>query len=247
MIRASSLALALVGPVPALAQAGPAADPEIAFSVGLTHLREGRWQLALEELRKAVKQDPKNPYFQKGLGQACLSLNKLGDAEKAFRRALELNPYYVDVHNDLGTTLLLQGKREEGKREYLTAFNDPMNPTPELTARNLGHAYFDEKNYPEALNWFRTCMARNKFYPDCPIRLADTLVVLGQMDDAVAQLEAAHKAMPDELAVTLALGEAYYRAGRFNDARGTLEQVAGKDPAGPHGRRAAELLENFPK
>jgi hypothetical protein len=45
----------------------------------------------------------------------------------------------------------------------------------------------------------------------------------------------------------VALGEAYYRAGRFDEAKPRLETVAAKDPGGPAGRRAAELLQKFPK
>ena len=72
MIRKAALlplALALLLPgLPALAQSS--ADAEMRFSTGVMHLREGRIDLALEEFKKAVKEDGKNPYFQKGLGLA---------------------------------------------------------------------------------------------------------------------------------------------------------------------------------
>lgn len=227
------------------AQTSP--DAESRFRAGVTHLSEGRTELAAEEFKQAVKQDPKNPYFHKGLGQAYAAQNKLKDAIEEFHKALELNPYYVDVHNDLGTVLILSGKREEGKKEFLTAFNDPTNPTPELTARNLGKAHFDERNWTEALSWFRTSMQRNKAYPDAHLGLADTLVASGKLDEAIGQLEIAAEAIPDDPSVLVALGEVYYRAGRFSEARPRLEQVARKDPAGVSGRRATELLKTFPK
>ena len=126
------------------------------FSTGVMHLREGRVDLALEEFKKAVKEDGKNPYFQKGLGLAYSAKREWKVAIAAFRKALELNPYYVDVRNDLGAALIGSGEREAGKKEFLTAFSDPTNPTPEMSARNLGQAYLEEKNYDEALNWYRT-------------------------------------------------------------------------------------------
>jgi tetratricopeptide (TPR) repeat protein len=94
--------------------------------------------MAVEAFRKAVREDGKNPYFQKGLGQAYLATGKYDDAVSAFRKALELNQYYVDVRNDLGTALILSGRRNEGKNEFLAAFNDATNPTPEISSRNLG-------------------------------------------------------------------------------------------------------------
>jgi Tfp pilus assembly protein PilF len=222
------------------------ADAEAHFSTGVMHLREGRLDLALQEMKQAVKADPKNPYLQKGLGQACAAKHEWKDAIEAFRKALELNPYYVDVRNDLGTALILSGDREAGKKEFLTAFSDPTNPTPEISARNLGEAYLEEKNYPEAINWFRTSLGRNKDYADPYLGLAEALLALGRLDDAVAQLEAAAAQMPDNPNVLLALGQVYYKAGRFAEARTRLEEAVSKDPAGPAGRTASQQLQALP-
>jgi Flp pilus assembly protein TadD len=241
-----SLAVALVAlAVPALAQSSP--DAETRFSTGVMHLREGRVDLALEEFKRAAKEDPKNPYFQKGLGLAYAAKHSWKDAISAFRKALELNPYYVDVRNDLGMALVGSGDREGGKKEFLGAFSDPTNPTPEISARNLGQAFLEEKNYPEAINWFRTSMNRNKGYPDPYLGLAEALLASGHLDEAVAQLEAGVSEIPGDPGLLLALGQAYFKAGRFSDARTRLEEAVRKDPAGPDGRAAAEQLKALPK
>ena len=221
-------------------------DAEARFNAGLTHLRDGRPKLALEEFQSAIKQDPKNPYFYKGLGLAYASLKRFDDAVGAFRKARELNPYYTDVRNDLGMALVLSGKRQEGRAEFLAAFNDPTNPTPEISSRNLGQAYLEEKNYAEAANWFRSSLGRNKAYPDAYLGLADALNGLGRPEEALSTLETAGRECPNFTAVQLALGEAYYRAGRFDDARARLEDAHRKDPSGADGVRAAELLKHLP-
>lgn len=260
VLRLTLLALAAVlsGVPNASAQAG-AADAELTFSAGLTHLREGRLDNALESFRKAIKQDPKNPYFHKGVGvvEAQLAERCGKDAKcrqrhfegavAAARQALALNPYYVDARNDLGTWLLLSGQREEGKKELLAAYEDPTNPAPEHSARNLGQAYFEEKNYVQAQSWFQTAVTRNKSYTDAQLSLADSLVVQNRLDDAIGVLEAALQALPDDPSLLLGLGQAYFKAGRLAEARSRLEQAASKDPAGPSGRRAAEMLRSFPR
>jgi Tfp pilus assembly protein PilF len=240
---AVQLLLALAA-VRAVAQSSP--EAEARFNAGVEHLRHGRVDLALDEFKRAVKEDPKNPYFRKGLGQAYAAKGKWGDAIEEFRKALELNPYYVDVKNDLGTALILDGKREEGKEEFLSAFGDPTNPSPETSAYNLGQAYLDEKNNDKAVNWFRTSLARNVKYPQAYLGLAQALIASNRLEEAVAQLEAGVKAVPDDANLLLALGQAYYKAGRFKEARTELEAVVKKEPASPVGRAAAEQLRALP-
>jgi tetratricopeptide (TPR) repeat protein len=252
------LALAALGPASVLAQpVKPDADGM--FNAGLAHLKEGRPAVALEEFKRAIKVDSKNALYYKGLSVAYAQLadlclandedcrqDKLKESISAARKGLEINPLYVDIHNDLGTALLKLGKRDEGKRELLLAFNDATNPYPEVSSRNLGQASFEEQNYAEAINWFRTSIARNKSYPDAYLGLSDSLVATGRPDEALLTLEAGVKELPAHPALLVALGEAYQRAGRLNDARTRLEEASRKDPGGRAGRRALELLKGLP-
>ncbi len=258
-VRALVVVLALALPGGRHAAAQVKTDPDATFNAGLAHLKDGRPAVALEEFKRAVKLDPKNALYYKGLSVAYSQMadlcppadegcrqGNLKEAVAAARKGLELNPLYVDIHNDLGTALLKAGKRDEGKRELVTAFNDATNPTPEVSARNLGQASFEDRNYVEAINWFRTAIKRNKSYPDPYLGLADSLVATGRPDEALLALEAGVKELPGHPALLVALGEAYQRAGRLADARARLEEAASKDPSGPAGKRALELLKGLP-
>lgn len=246
-VRAATAGLALALAASGLSAQGRTSESEMSFNAGLTHLRENRPALALEQFKKAIKEDPRNAYAYKGLGLTYTQLGRLPEAVAALRKALELNPYYVDVRNDLGTALVLSGKRAEGKAELLAAFNDPTNPTPEISARNLGQAYMEEKNYREAVNWFRTSFTRNASYPDPYLGFADAVSAMGRPEEAPGPLEAALKQVPGHVPLLVSLGEAYYRTGRFTEARARLEEAVRRDPVGPSGRRATELLKKFPK
>ena len=233
----------MAGVAPAAAQS---ADGEANFLAGLTHLQENRPTQAVEEFGKSVQKNPKSPYSYKGLGIAYTQLRRYPEAIAALRKALALNPYYVDVRNDLGTALILSGKREEGKAELMTAFNDPTNPRPEFSSHNLANAYLEERRYAEAANWFRTSLARNKQNPGAYLGLAEALLSLGQPAEVVGPLEAGLKELPNEVGMLAVLGDAYYRIGRFAEARARLGEAARRDPVGSAGRRAAELLKHLP-
>jgi protein O-GlcNAc transferase len=246
-MRATPVALCVVLFAAAPLRAQQQTDGEAHFLSGLTHLRENRPAMAVEEFKKAIRIDPKSPYSQKGLGIAYTQIGKYPEAIAALRKALELNPYYVDVRNDLGTALILSGKREEGKNEFLAAYNDPTNPRPELTSHNLANAYLEEKRYAEAANWFKASLGRNKQNADAYLGLSDALLAAGQPEEAIGPLEAGLKELPGHVGLLSALGEAYYRAGRFTDAKTRLEEAARRDPVGASGRRATELLKHLPR
>jgi Tfp pilus assembly protein PilF len=241
----TAIVLSLTILIPAAATRGQETG-ESYFNSGVIHLREGRVDLALNAFKRAVDADDENPYFRKGLGQAYAAKREWKDAIEQFEKALELNPYYVDVRNDLGTALILAGKREEGKKQFLTAYADATNPTPEISARNLGQAYLEEKNYAEAVNWFRTAIGRNKAYPDPYLGLAEALMASDRLEEAVLLLESGVEAAPEDPGLTLALGQAYYQAGRFAEARSRLEDALKMDPAGPVGQAAAAQLQKLP-
>ena len=154
-------------------------------------MREGRVDMALDDFKKAVKADPKNPYFQKGLGKAYAAKRKWGDAIEAFRKALELNPYYVDVRNDLGTALILGGQPRGGaRRSSSPLFGDPTNPTPEISARNLGQAYLEEKNYARGRELVpHQPQPEQGLHRRLPRRSPTRSWAIGRPEEALVQLE----------------------------------------------------------
>jgi Flp pilus assembly protein TadD len=223
------------------------AEADLAHNAGRTYLADGRADLALEQFKKAVDLDDKNYFAYKGLGLAYASLKNFKEAEKAQRKCLELNSDFADVRNDLAATLMFLSRREEARKEWLTAYASPFNPTPDQTAWNLGNSYLDESNYVEASRWFQTAIQRNGQSGAAQVSLGTTLVAQGRADEALMHLEKAVKVLPNDVGVLFALGEAYYGAGRFAESRSKLEAVCKKDPPGDLCRQATEKLKHFPK
>ena len=253
--------LVVAAPAFALAPAlNQDAEAEIRFNSAIRMLRDGFPERALSEIQEALKKDPQNAFYLKGLGLTYSQLadkcrpddngcrnNNLKKAAEAAQKALTLNPDYVDVRSDLGIALLRLGKRTEGKAELARAFADPQCPTPEVTAWNLGQAFFEEKEYNEALTWFQAALNRNKSFAAAYASAGDVLMTTGQAEAAILQLEMGLKETGENTALQLALGDAYLRVGRFQDARALFEKVVRKDPLGPGGRTAAARLAAFPR
>lgn len=220
---------------------------EVEFNAGLTHLKEGRTEMAVESFKSAVNQDKKNSYFYKGFGQAYAAAGKFKKAIDAFEKSLKINPYYVDVRNDLGTAMILAGRRQDGLDQLLKAFNDPTNPAPEMSSRNLGQAYFESGQYAHALNWYRTSLRRNSSYPDAYVGVADCLRATGDLEGAILTLEEGLKQLPEDHRVRFELARAYFEAGRFAEARVAYEAIIAGAPGSAYGRAATSLLQSFPR
>jgi Flp pilus assembly protein TadD len=111
----------------------------------------------------------------------------------------------------------------------------------------MGRAFYEEKNYKDAENWFRTSIGRNKAYGSAHVMLAETLAISGTMEEAIAQLEVAVRDAPGDGEVLLGLGRAYAKVGRFAEAKIRLEEALKADPAGPIGKMAADQLKVLPR
>ncbi len=95
------------------------ADRAISFnSLGVAAEESQAPAQALRLYGLAARVHPENPDFPFNQGNALHALGRLGEAELAFRRALAVDPRYVNGWYNLGVTLYQTGKREEAKAAF---------------------------------------------------------------------------------------------------------------------------------
>lgn len=92
-------------------------DPTVLLFTAEEPLAVGRWDEAARLHLESLSLDPLLPSAHQESGWTYLRLGRFAEAEFAFRRALEISPTYVEIHRDLGTALLLQGKPDAALRE----------------------------------------------------------------------------------------------------------------------------------
>jgi tetratricopeptide (TPR) repeat protein len=133
------------------------------------------------------------------------------DAEKALRRAIELNPNLSRPYVDLGLWVLLPlGRIDEGAKEVQKALQlDPLS----IDVRNVWtHFLLIQHRYDAALENSRRVLADNPKEPFAEQLYARALVHKGKLAEGIARLEGLG---PGSI---LYLGYAYARAGRREDA-----------------------------
>ncbi|MFQ5866239.1 MAG: tetratricopeptide repeat protein, partial [bacterium] len=157
-------------------------------------------------------------------------------AEKAFQRAMELNPSLAMNHYHYAWYLELFGRLDEAVVEHKRAQElDPLTP---LHTVWLGGLYWYGGRYEEALIEARKLVER---YPDNAVRL----FVLGTSAARLGMYEEAITAHEKMVAINpfwkYALGRTYAAAGRKDDARRILAELEAQKATSWNALGLAEL------
>lgn len=144
MIVALLVVLGCVGPS---SQRKSAANAQL----GTAYLREGDLGAAVETLERAVKDDPRNwnAWQKLGIAYYTRGANDLGD--KAFKKALRLEPGNAEINNNYGSMLVQTGRVAESLPYFERALEDLTYRKTALVLNNLGHALYLLQRYDDAL------------------------------------------------------------------------------------------------
>lgn len=140
--------LSLCGCSSFLHQDGEAA--QLHLQIGTSHLNNGDYPRALNELLIAESLDRENPIIQNNLGLAYFVRNRFDLAELHIRKAISLNEKFSDARNNLGRVLIERGKYQEAIVELRRVINDLTYTSPEKPLTNYGMAQFYLKEFAAA-------------------------------------------------------------------------------------------------
>jgi TolB-like protein/DNA-binding winged helix-turn-helix (wHTH) protein len=184
---------------------------------------------AISAARKAMELDPTLPEPHIILAQAYQDRWEWSNAEREFRRALELSPNDAWAHAGYAGWLLCQGRLEEAQRwERRGRDLDPFA----VTGHDLGWILFLSRHYDEAIRELQSSLA---VYPDNPWDmwvLGFALTAKSAPGEAIPLLEKALTLSDRSPAIIGVLIRAYAHAGRLADAKGLLEELKRRQQKG---------------
>jgi len=89
--------------------------------MGEIQFEDGKAEEALESLLRAEQSDPRMPDLHVRIGQTYLRLRRLDDAERAFRKALDIDGDSPEAHLGLAMVMLRRRQNEQAVEESLMA------------------------------------------------------------------------------------------------------------------------------
>ncbi|MBL8188879.1 MAG: protein kinase, partial [Acidobacteria bacterium] len=142
------------------------------------------------------------------------------EAEKEFRRALELGPNDATAHQTYGLFLMIQGRMDEAIREMTRA--QTLEPLTKLISAILGWFYYLARRYDESAAHSQELIKQDPIYAVPHYNLAMVYEQVGKLDEAIAAYEQALRLDPQSPFVTAFLCRAYALAGKKERAQSML-------------------------
>jgi TolB-like protein/Tfp pilus assembly protein PilF len=145
------------------------------------------------------------------------------EAEKEFRRAIELNPSYALAHMWYANLLASRRRNEEAMREVLLARD--LDPLSLIVNTNVGWVLTMAGRYDEAIVELRRTLGLDPKYVQAHRRLAIAYGGSGRLDEAIAEMLTVVRLTESNPSSLGGLGQIYARVGRTVEARRILNDL----------------------
>jgi tetratricopeptide (TPR) repeat protein len=179
---------------------------------------QGQIDDAIQELHLAIHLQPDDPSFHNTLGAIfCDNKHDYPAAEAEFRRAIQLQPDFVEAHVNLGNALRGLGRPDEA----IAAFREAIRLQPDHASAHirLGAILCDVKHdFPAAEAAFREAIRLQPENPVAHKNLGWTLIKLGRFDAAITELHEALRLKPDFASARHCLGVTLMDLGKHDEA-----------------------------
>ena len=150
---------------------------------------------AEDELNKALKIRPL-PVIYNNLAMTYLSEGRTELVADNLKKALIMDPTFLDAHNNLGTFLYSMGDYQGSRDQFIAALRiDPAAPAARF---NLGRNEAVLGNYASAAAQYEYLLSRNSEDAEARFQLALTYARMNRKEDALAALKTAIQYEPNQ-------------------------------------------------
>ncbi len=227
-------------------------DAPVRVILARADLAQGKFQLAFEELRKALASDPQNidalyylalvarelsqQQYQRlvalapdsdrvhqMLAEAALAMQNPTESEAEFQNALKVNPRAGEVLTELAELKRSQSKFDEAITYYTRA--EEIGPPSYDIAYGLGASYTYKQDYAQAVVWLRKAVNLAPESAAGHFALGNALFQGGQLEAAIPELKSSLQLEPQLKQAYFLLGRIYSKLGRRDEANAALKKL----------------------
>lgn len=159
---------------------------------------------------------PQNIYFLNFVGIGSLALGNDHLALEVFKKAISLQPDFVDGINNLAITLEKLGELDEAINKYQTVIS--INPNYYQAYNNLGNVLRKKGDFSRAIQFFYKAISIQPNYPDAHSNLAIILHERGRTNEAIKAYKKVLLFKPECPLTLNSLANVYKDKEKFNEA-----------------------------
>jgi len=171
------------------AGSGGHSPAQINTQLGIAYLQDGRKDMALQQLKKALQQDPDLAEAHNAIAIVYEQLGEIKLAERHFRRALALDPKDSSANNNYGQLLCRAGRYQEAQGHFLAAVKNPLYKRPSVAYTNAALCLPSDAPPGKAERYLRAALQANPLYPGALIEMARLKHKQGDNQDALKYLQ----------------------------------------------------------
>lgn len=143
-------------------------------------------------------------------------------AERAFRRAIELNAQYGDAHQRLGIYLTAMGRFDEATEELRRA--QAVDPLSRIIATIAGYPAYYRRDYDGAIRQFKHVVQLDPNFSMAHFRMGLAYAHQGRFAEAIAELSIS-KGLSNDRDVVAALGLVHALKGDAPEANAAIAEL----------------------
>lgn len=204
-------------------------EMEILLNVAKVYIEARQYDMALDELRKAMKQNPRSPRLCLIMGQVMEEKGDMENARKMYERSVQFGHQFVKGHEALARVANAQGDTEKAAEHLKQAVRiSPNNVERNL---NLGQVLIKTGHKQEAQKLLKVVMQQaDKNKADICLQVGETLMQAGMAGEASEVFQQALKADPSAIHIYNRLGIALRRQKKFQEAIDNYRMAIKIDP-----------------
>jgi tetratricopeptide (TPR) repeat protein len=174
-------------------------------------------------LRKALEIDETLAAPRATLGLLAMNVDSdWPEAERNFKRAIELNPNYATAHQWYGEFLAYMGRFDEAVAELERA--QELDPLSLIIATDAAKVYALARRYDEAITQYKRVLEMDPNFAEAHGLLGVAYSLKGRHEEAIAELHEIEDLENHQVYLSW-LGYVYGQAGKKDEGRKTLGQL----------------------
>ena len=147
------------------------------------------------------------------------------DAEREYKRAIELSPNYPTAHLWYHIFLLYRGRFDEAEVEIRRA--KELDPLSLIINSGSGDRLYIRKKYDQAIQQYQKTLELDQNFAEARLRMGKCYLQKGMLDEAIAEFERARMVFGNNPYGLGELGSAYALAGKKDEAIDVLTNLEG--------------------